>query len=67
MTNEFEQNVKTMETILNFEKRGHIIVDSPALMMTARKPPHFNGKMDRAYLIFVRYKPDQKYIYQQFL
>lgn len=31
MNNEFEQNVKTMETILNFEKRGHIIVDSPAL------------------------------------
>ena len=31
MTNEFEQNVKTMETILNFEKRGHIIVDSPVL------------------------------------
>lgn len=31
MNNEFEQNVKTMETILNFEKKGHIIVDSPAL------------------------------------
>lgn len=31
MNNEFEQNVETMETILNFEKKGHIIVDSPAL------------------------------------
>lgn len=31
MNNEFEQNVKTMETILNFEKKGHIIVDLPAL------------------------------------
>lgn len=31
MNNEFEQNVKTMETILDFEKKGHIIVDSPAL------------------------------------
>lgn len=31
MNNEFEQNVKTMETILDFENRGHIIVDSPAL------------------------------------
>lgn len=31
MNNEFEQNVKTMETILNFEKKDHIIVDSPAL------------------------------------
>lgn len=31
MNNEFEQNVKTMETILDFEKRGHTIVDSPAL------------------------------------
>lgn len=31
MNNEFEQNVKTMETILNFEKKGHIIVDSPTL------------------------------------
>lgn len=31
MNNEFEQNVETMETILNFEKKGHIIVDSQAL------------------------------------
>lgn len=32
MNNEFEQNVKTMETILDFEKKGHIIIDSPALI-----------------------------------
>ena len=37
------------------------------LIIIAQKSPHFNGEMDRAYLIFVRYKPDQKYIYQQFL
>ncbi len=33
------------------------------LMMITRKSPHFNGEMDRAYLLFVRYKPDQKYTY----
>lgn len=32
MNNEFEQNVKTMETILDFENRGHIIIDSLALI-----------------------------------